>query len=61
MILNRNAHGCLGHFGLHDLGHVGVLEQNGVMENLSVKENKGFKKLYKQLSFLKKRILFPEL
>ena len=35
---NRNAHGCWGHFGLHDLVHVGVLEQNGVMENLSEKE-----------------------
>ena len=46
---------------MHDLGHVGVLEQNGVMENLSVKENKGFKKLYKQLTGLKKRILYPEL
>ena len=44
--LNQNAHGCWGHFGLHDLVHVGVLEQNGVMENLSMKENKLFKKLY---------------
>ena len=47
MILNRNAHGCLGHFGLHDLGHVGVLEQNGVMENLFVKEKKDTKNYIK--------------